>query len=168
MDFKMKRCLAAILSLMLLLALLPAQADMLSEDEFLLLGETGLAMWISPELKAVPLDEEMLQAGYIGYFEDEKTGSTLDILLTANEQLTLETYVAFLREADIGAEEIKIETVNGIPCVTWVFRDETTAVKQLAWVGDNCDLLVLSFVPYSDPAFAAKTDVMIGSLKKAQ
>ena len=104
----------------------------------------------------------------IEWFEYALIDFWVDILLTANEQLTLETYVAFLREADIGAEEIKIETVNGIPCVTWVFRDETTTVKQLAWVGDNCDLLVLSFVPYSDPAFAAKTDVMIGSLKKAQ
>ena len=152
----MKKCLAAVLSLLLLLALLPAQAETLNEEEFLLLGETGLTMWISPELKAMPLDEETAEAGYLGYFEDEKTGSSLDILLTANE------------EADIGAEEIKIETINGIPCVTWLFPDETIAIKQLAWVSENNDLLVLTFIPYSDPVFAAKTDAMINSLKKAQ
>ena len=66
----MKKCLAAVLSLLLLLALLPAQADTLNEEEFLLLGETGLTMWISPELKAMPLDEETAEAGYLGYFED--------------------------------------------------------------------------------------------------
>lgn len=165
----MKKCLAAVLSLLLLLALLPAQADTLNEEEFLLLGETGLTMWISPELKAMPLDEETAEAGYLGYFEDEKTGSSLDILLTANEEpLTVESYAAFLKEADTGAEEIKIETINGIPCVTWLFPDETTAIKQLAWVSENNDLLVLTFIPYSDPVFAAKTDAMINSLKKAQ
>ena len=138
----MKKCLAAVLSLLLLLALLPAQADTLNEEEFLLLGETGLTMWISPELKAMPLDEETAEAGYLGYFEDEKTGSSLDILLTANEEpLTVESYAAFLKEADIGAEEIKIETINGIPCVTWLFPDETIAIKQLAWVSENNDLL---------------------------
>jgi len=56
-----------------------------------------------------------------------------------------------------------------IRCVTWVFRgDDGTSVKQLGWVGENADLLVVSFFPYSDPAFGAKTDAMIGSLKKAQ
>ena len=40
----MKKCLAAVLSLLLLLALLPAQEDTLNEEEFLLLGETSHKM----------------------------------------------------------------------------------------------------------------------------
>ena len=87
--------------------------------EFQTFDEIAVKIWLPDGLNAVELSDEDKSQGYIGYYMPEDESAAVAVMYVDVSGMSLEDYAATLASDEIGATEIEMGTVNGLPCVSY-------------------------------------------------
>ena len=85
--------------------------------EFYTFDEIAVAIWIPEGLEPVELTDEAVEAGCIAYFTPEDESASVTVNYVNADAASLEEYAEALPQ--VGAEEIEMGLVNGLPCVSY-------------------------------------------------
>ena len=98
--------------------------------EFYTFDEISVAIWVPEGLNPVELTEEDVTNGYIGYFAADDQSAAMAVMYVDVNGMSLEEYAAALPEA--GATEVEIDTVNGLPCVSYTLEEQDSVSVTFA------------------------------------
>lgn len=134
------------------------------QGEFKTFDEIAVQVWIPVGLKEVELTEEDTEAGYIGYYMTDDESACASVVYVNYDGGSLEDYAAFV--AENGGTEIEIGTVNGLPCVSYVFEENDACC--VAFTTEMGYILEVSCIPYSDEEFRNIAGVIAASIQPAE
>ena len=138
-----------------------ADQDILSQGNFVVFDEIDCMMWVPDALKEVELTDEDVDAGYIGYFQDDDQTATVAVMLVDAES-DLEEYKEYLEGSD-GVEEVSELLVNGNPAVSYDMPENDASC--LAFATESGKILEFTFVPMSDENFQGVVAFMGASIQ---
>lgn len=131
------------------------------QGEFFTFAEIAMKLWIPSVMTSLELTDEDREAGYIGYFTTEDQSASVAVCYIDLGGMDLETYAGQL--ADVGATNVELGTLNGIPVVTYSVPENDSynvaATTQAGYV------LELVCAPMSDEGFASVVPFIMASIQ---
>lgn len=132
------------------------------DGDFYTFDNVAVMIWIPKELESIELDEEDLEAGFIGYFYDEEDDYTISVVLSDVGVESLEEWKTVL-EDEMGITDIGDCIINGYEAV--MYSDEEEDYFCVDFIMESGNLLEFTFAPYSDDDFFAGSTVIISSIQ---
>lgn len=139
-------------------------AEVDSEAQFFLIGETGMAMWIPSVFHDVELTQEDVDAGMVAFLSTEEADAFVTVMFMDLEGSTFDdVYTNILADSDY--TEVDKGIINGLPAISYVYEEGDT--MTVAFVNDEGGVLQFMFSPKSDEGFAAVASFMMASIQIA-
>ena len=170
----MKKFLAILMTVLMLLCSVGAMADTVDWDDDLAalalsidpdahfhpVSNLGVMMWIPTNFKELQLTQEDLDNGYIAYLiTDDETAA---VAITYAEFDGTLGDMAEQAEA-MGMKDVSKDYINGIPAVTFVSEENDSFVVVYSTTGGY--LLMFTFAPISDETFNVVGTLMAASIQ---
>ena len=140
-------------------------AEVDSEAQFFLIGETGMAMWIPSVFHDVELTQEDVDAGMVAFLSTEDADAFVTVMFMDLEGSTFDdVYANILADSDY--TEVEQGISNGLPAITYTYEEGDT--MTVAFVNDEGGVLQFMFSPKSNEGFAAVASFMMASIQIAE
>ena len=166
----MKRLFGFTMALMLLMSLSAARAEEgvvltapeLPEEEYIILTEVGMKIWIPASLESEALTAEDREDGYIAYFTGGGGTKAMAIQCFAVGKLTLEEFSEYLMDDNVETEYV---TINGLRWLRYPLPENDS--MSYAYSDEAVFVLEITFAPMSDAEFAALMETVLSSVQPA-
>lgn len=132
------------------------------DGDFYTFEDVAVMIWIPKELESVELDEEDLEAGFIGYFYDEEDDYTISVLLGDVGVESLEEWKTVLKD-EMEITDVGDCVVNGYEAV--IYSNEEEDYFCVDFIMESGKLLEFTFAPYSDEDFFAGSVIILSSIQ---
>ena len=140
-------------------------AEVDSEGQFFLIGETGMSMWIPSIFHDVELTQEDVDAGMVAFLSTEEADAFVTVMFMDLEGSTFDdVYENILADSDY--TEVDKGIINGLPAISYVYEEGDT--MTVAFVNDEGGVLQFMFSPKSNEGFAAVASFMMASIQIAE
>lgn len=131
------------------------------DGDFYSVSDIGVKMFIPTFLQNMELTEDDVNQGYICFLANEDQSALVAVMYANFEGKSLEDYAAVLPE--VGATEIEMIVVNGIPAVSYEVPGNDTL--NVAMGTDQGYIIEFVFKPASDEGFKSIAAIMSASIQ---
>lgn len=135
-------------------------APELPEEEYFILTEVGMKIWIPASLESEALTAEDREDGYIAYFTGDGGTKAMAVQCFAVGNLSLEEFSGYLMDDNVETEYV---TINGL---RWL-RYPLTENDSMSYVYSDEAVFVLeiTFAPVSDAEYADLAESIVASVR---
>lgn len=127
---------------------------------FVTFDEVALSFYLLDGFYEVNLTKENREEGYIGYYATGDQKYQIAVMYVDGLGMTREEYIGVL--PDLGAEDLTLDTINGLPVLVYRLPEDDSLVASL--MTEDGHYAELTFYPQSDEGMAALTDLMLCSI----
>ena len=131
------------------------------EGDFASISDIGVKMFIPSVFNDIELSEEDVANGYLCYLTTDDESGTVAVMYADVNGMSLEDYAASL--PDVGATEVELGTLNGIPVVTYEVPENDT--MNIAMMTDTGNAIEFVFNPASDEGFKSVATIIAASIQ---
>jgi len=132
------------------------------DGDFYTFEDAAVMIWIPKELESLELDEEDLEAGFIGYFYDEEDDYTVSVVLGDVGVESLDEWKTVLKD-EMEIADVGNCVINGYEAV--IYSDAEEDYFCVDFIMESGRLLEFTFSPYSDEDFFAGAVVILSSIQ---
>ncbi len=117
------------------------------KGKFVTLDDVAIKFWIPNDYKEEKLTADDKEQGFIAYYENSKTDSSVSVVYVDADGMTLEEYKKELKK-DSDVEELEDCVINDIECVGYRIPKQDSL--HVAYTTENGYLLEFNFAPVTD------------------
>ena len=162
----MKKCLAALLLLVLSLTACFALAD----EDFTRLNETDIELQLVEGMERKELTEEDIARGILDRFEDEKSGRIIEVRLTDEFGASLEECFDIAQKDPKNTEIGNVTSLNDLNYVAVLSKEDDILTKYAIMNPEKGKMIQISISPYDydNRDVWRPIEMMLYSLRKAK